>query len=98
MPNQIELEVAAGGPAFLASSETLYPGWTVTINGKPRRFYMTNGAFRGVALDPGANHVVMTYWPEGFLIWTAISIASLILALAGLLFGDSPSGAANPAP
>jgi hypothetical protein len=91
-PNRIELNVVAGGRAFLASSEAFYPGWKVAVNGNPGRFYMTNGAFRGVMLGPGANHITMTYWPEGFLVWTAISIAALLVTLAGLVFGG-PTGA-----
>jgi hypothetical protein len=86
-PNRIELNVGAVGPAFLATSEALYPGWKVTVNGKPTRFYMTNGAFRGVILNPGANHITMTYWPELYLVWAAVSIVALLAALAGLLFG-----------
>jgi hypothetical protein len=97
-PNRIELNVVAAGPAFLATSEVLHPGWSVAVNGKPGRLYMTNGAFRGVMLDPGANHITMTYWPEGFLVWTAISIAALLVALAGLIRGKSafpPTGASS---
>jgi len=86
-PNRVELDVVAAGPAFLATSEVLYPGWSVAVNGEPGRFYMTNGAFRGVMLAPGANHITMTYWPENFLVWTAISIVGLFAALAGLMFG-----------
>lgn len=88
-PNRIELNVVAGGRAFLATSEAFYPGWKVTVNGQPGRLYLTNGAFRGVMLNPGANHITMTYWPDGFLVWTAISIAGLLVALAGLIFGTS---------
>jgi hypothetical protein len=88
-PNRVDLNVVAGGPAFLATSEALYPGWSVAINGKPGRLYMTNGAFRGVMLNPGVNHITMTYWPEGFLVWTAISAIGLLTALAGLFFGNS---------
>ena len=88
-PNRVDLNVVAGGPAFLATSEVLYPGWSVAINGKPGRFYMTNGAFRGVMLNPGVNHITMTYWPEGFLVWTAIGAVGLLTALAGLIFGKS---------
>jgi hypothetical protein len=85
-PNRIDLNVVAGGPAFLATSEALYPGWSVAINGKPGRLYMTNGAFRGVMLSSGTNHITMTYWPEGFLVWTAISAAGLLVALVGLVW------------
>ncbi|MCU1275109.1 MAG: hypothetical protein JWO48_2540 [Bryobacterales bacterium] len=84
-PNRIELSVSTNGPAFLVSSEAHYPGWSATINGKPAPLYMTNGAFRGLLLESGANHVVMTYWPERFLAWAAISIVSLLFVIAGLM-------------
>jgi hypothetical protein len=87
-PNRIELTVVADGQAFLATSEVLYPGWKVAVNGKPGGLYMTNGAFRGVLLNPGANHITMTYWPEGFAVWTAISVAGLLVALSGLILGN----------
>jgi hypothetical protein len=38
-------------------------------------------------LGAGANHVTMTYWPELYFVWAAVSIAALFAALAGLLFG-----------
>jgi uncharacterized membrane protein YfhO len=78
-----------GGRAFLASSEAFYPGWKVAVNGKPGQFYITNGAFRGVMLSSGTNHITMTYWPERFLFWAGISVAGLLLGLAGLAFGES---------
>ena len=83
-PNRIELSVVTNDRAFLASSEVLYPGWTASTNGKPSHLYMTDGAFRGLMLGPGINRVVMSYWPQGFLIWAAISIVSLLLT-TGLL-------------
>jgi hypothetical protein len=85
--NRVDVSEAATGPAFLASSDTLYPGWAATVNGKPVRLYMTNGAFRGLPLGPGTNRIVMTYWPPGFLLWIAVSAVSLLLVIAGLLFG-----------
>jgi hypothetical protein len=86
--NRVELRAVTTGPGFLASSDTLYPGWTATVSGKPARLYMTNGVFRGLALGPGTNRIVMTYWPPGFLLWIAISAMSLLLVIAGLVFGS----------
>jgi hypothetical protein len=88
--HRIELSVVTDGRAFLASSETFYPGWRATINGKPARFHLTNGAFRGLMLDGGVNQVVMTYWPERYLLWAAISIVSVLLTIAGLVLGGPP--------
>jgi hypothetical protein len=88
--NRIEVNVVTDGRAFLASSETLYPGWTATINGKPASFYMTNGVFRGLMLDGGVNRIVMTYWPERYLLWASISVLGLLIAIAGLVLGGPP--------
>ena len=85
--NRVALLVTVSNRAFLASSEVLYPGWTATVNGKDARLYMTNGAFRGLALYPGINHVVMTYWPEHFAAAAAVSVICTILALAGAIWG-----------
>jgi hypothetical protein len=87
--NQVELTVTATKPAFLVSSEVLYPGWTATVNGKRAPLYMTNGAFRGLWLDRGTNQIVMSYWPENFTVWAAISILCALLAGVGAIFGDS---------
>jgi len=87
--NQVALKIVADARSFLASSEPLYPGWTAPVNGQPVRLYMTNGAFRGIWLKPGVNQVMMTYWPQGFLIWAAVSVASLALVSAGLVLGGS---------
>lgn len=88
-PNRVELKVTTDGRAFLASSEPLYTGWRVTVNGKASRFYLTNGVFRGIMLDAGTNRIVMTYWPPRYLIWAAISILSLLVAVAGFIFGSA---------
>ena len=85
-PNRVVVDAEVNGPAFLASSEAMYPGWKATINGAPASIYMTNGAFRGVFLHPGSNQIVMTYWPERFFVWAAISIVSLLIAIAGIVF------------
>lgn len=80
--NQVDLTVNAGGKAFLASSEPLYPGWTVTVNGKPAEFVLTNASFRGLFLEPGVNRIVMTYRPVALPLLAAISGLSLLAAIA----------------
>ncbi|HLK50864.1 MAG TPA: YfhO family protein [Bryobacteraceae bacterium] len=83
--NRVELLVTATGPAFLASSEVLYPGWTATVNGRRVALYMTNGAFRGLALSMGTNRVVMTYRPEHFSAAALVSMICLLAAAGGAL-------------
>jgi Bacterial membrane protein YfhO len=90
-PNSVRLSVRADGPAFLASSEAFYPGWTATVNGKAAQLFMTNGAFRGLWIPAGTNQVVMTYNPKYLLASAAISLLTL-LAAAAAICGEWPGG------
>lgn len=84
--NRLNLTVTATNRVFMASSEVFYPGWRATVNGKTARLFITNGAFRGLWLDPGVNHVVMMYWPEHFTAATAGSGICVIFALAAIMW------------
>ena len=84
--NRVDLTVTAASRAFLASSEVLYPGWTATVNGNEARLYMTNGAFRGLFLEPGENHVVMAYRPERFTAAAIVSLIFVIFALTAMIW------------
>ncbi|HYA16875.1 MAG TPA: YfhO family protein, partial [Bryobacteraceae bacterium] len=79
--NRIALTVTTSGPAFLATSEILYPGWTATVNGTPQPLLMTNGAFRGLFLGAGTSHIEMRYRPMSLVAGALISLASLLPAL-----------------
>ncbi|MGC9947624.1 MAG: YfhO family protein [Bryobacteraceae bacterium] len=83
--NRVALRVTAAGRAFLASSDILYPGWTVTVDGKSAPFYMTNGAFRGVFLNAGMHLVVMKFWPASLATGAIVTALSFMVLLAGLL-------------
>jgi hypothetical protein len=84
--NRVELEVNAPRRSFLASSETLYPGWKATVNSRPAQILPTNVAFRGIPLEAGANDVVMTYFPGILLVSLVVSL--LASAFAILLLWD----------
>jgi hypothetical protein len=98
--NQIQLRVITTGSAFLASSEVLYPGWTVKINDKTAPLYMTNGAFRGIVLNAGTNRIVMEYWPGSLTAGAIVSALSAVLLIAGLVlprrFGGASALARKP--
>jgi hypothetical protein len=93
--NRIQLRVITTGSAFLASSEVLYPGWTVKINNKNAPFYMTNGAFRGIVLNAGTNRIVMEYWPGSLTAGAIVSALSAVLLIAGLVLPRRFGGASG---
>jgi hypothetical protein len=78
--NRVQLDVATTAPAYLATSEAMYPGWEATVNGKLAPLLMTNGAFRGLALGGGASTVVMEYHPKYFALLSSLSVLALFAA------------------
>lgn len=88
--NHVELAVNTQGRGFLVTSETFYPGWKATVNGRPTPILATNVAFRGIPLEAGENRIVMSYFP----VLLAVGLIVSLFACAGtvpLVFGDRPA-------
>lgn len=84
-PQRLELSAVGGGRALLVSSETQYPGWKATVDGKERPVETVNHVFRGVALNDGEERVVLSYEPAAFRLGLFVSL--LVCGLwGGLLF------------
>lgn len=88
--NRLELSVTIDRPAFLVTSEAMYPGWEATVNGISQPLLMTNGAFRGLALAGGTSQIAMEYHPQDFAIGVWISLLACITVIGGLVSDWSP--------
>jgi uncharacterized membrane protein YfhO len=67
-------------------ADVYYPGWELTIDGKPAPIYRVNGFMRGAAVPANAHQLVYTYAPRSFRIGKVVSIAGLALfVFLGLL-------------
>ena len=66
---------------FLVISETSYPGWSATINGKRQRVFRTDGALMGLFVQPGRNLVDFVFRPK----YLVFSLALPLIAVAFLL-------------
>jgi hypothetical protein len=74
----VTLRVDAACPGLLVLSDTYFPGWTATVNGRDRTIYPTNGAFRGVPVAKGTSRVEFRYEPRAFPIGIALAVTGLI--------------------
>jgi hypothetical protein len=83
---EIVLRTMAGSSALLVLSDSYYPGWTATVDGRPATILPANVAFRGVVLPPGAHEVRFAYRPTGWetglwlgggglLVWLGLVVA-----------------------
>lgn len=84
-PNAVT--VRAGGSGLLVLAEVDYPGWRVTVDGRPADLLRVNGVLRGVCLpDEGSHEVVFAFRPPLIYGGLAVSAAGLVaLVLVGVL-------------
>jgi uncharacterized membrane protein YfhO len=80
--NEVIISVHAPTDGWLVLSDTWYPGWSVSIDGKQARLYKANYAFRALEIPSGAHEVIFTYNPLSFKIGGIITL----LVIAGIGF------------
>ncbi len=96
--NRVELDSATTGRSLLVTSEAMYPGWKATVNGVPANIVMVNVAFRGIPLEAGRNHIVMTYLPTNLLVSATITTLALILTALIAIAGPVGAGSSSQLP
>lgn len=77
--NSLELQVKSNSKTFLFLSESYYPGWQATVNGKPTPIYRANYAFRALLLEPGDHQVRFDYNPMSFKIGAGLSLLTIMI-------------------
>lgn len=75
-PSPNEVSIVAPGPGFLILTDSFYPGWKCTVNGKESTIFRANGYFRAVEIGNGQNNVVFRFQPLSFTIglWVCATI------------------------
>jgi len=99
-PNSLEIEIDSGAAGLLVVSDSYFPGWVATMNGKKVPIYRVNLGFRGVRVPAGKSVVNMTYAPVSVPVGIAVSlvtvVAVVLVAAPRPRAGTRPSGR-NPA-
>jgi uncharacterized membrane protein YfhO len=79
-------------------SETYFPGWQASIDGRNAEMYDADGMIRGVVVDRGKHSIVMKYRPRSVMLGGAMTLLGTLLT--ALLFRRSSrrqSGQTSPA-
>jgi hypothetical protein len=77
----VQIEASLDRSGILVLNDTAYPGWNVSVDGRPAAWVEANYMFRGVFLSPGKHTVRFQYQPKSFSRGATISG----LTAAGLL-------------
>jgi hypothetical protein len=82
--NEVQVEVTCQDAGLLVLTDTYYPGWEATLDGKEVPIMRANYLFRGVSIPGGSHTVRFRYNPRAFWLGAAVSLSCLALAA---LFG-----------
>ena len=77
-PSRQEFRVALTDDAIVSTSELMYPGWRVTIDGVDSIPMTSRGFRRSVRVAAGEHTITWTYRPGSFMLGASVSILTLI--------------------
>ena len=78
---RIALKVDVRGESFLVVTDSYYPGWSASVDGKPVTLYATDVAFRGIEVPAGRHEIEMRFRPRVLWWAAAVSLVALLLVL-----------------
>jgi Bacterial membrane protein YfhO len=84
--DEVSIETDSATPSELVLSDTYYPGWHATVDGRPVPVDRVDYMLRGVALPPGSHRVEFTYDPSSFRVgWIVSAVAILAVGVASMV-------------
>ncbi len=78
-PQRAELEVALESPGLVILADLYYPGWELTIDGRPAPIYKVNRLMRGAAVPAGTHRLVYSYAARTFQAGRVLSIVGMVV-------------------
>ncbi len=85
-PDEVVINTDSDGNSMLFLSDTYYPGWTASVDGKQTPIYRADYAFRAVSVPKGSHTVTFSYQPMSFNLGVAGFAAGVIMMIGGMLF------------
>jgi hypothetical protein len=79
--NRVKLTTDTPGPSILRLADLSFPGWKVTIDGKPAKGLTADYLVRAVAVPAGKHAVVWEFHDPAFELGLRISIGAFLLIL-----------------
>lgn len=80
--HRIELNVQGERAALVVLSQSFYHCWRASVDGRPARLWLANGAFQALEVGPGTHRVVLAYEDPMFRAGAGLSVLAAALAIA----------------
>jgi hypothetical protein len=78
-PNRVRIDVTMNCRGLLILSDTAFPGWRATVDGRRSEILEPFGVLRGIVVDKGTHHIEFNYRPVS-------AVAGAALTLLGVVF------------
>src|SRR5579885_136738 len=85
--NALSAEVQMACRGMVVFSETYYPGWRATVDGRPARIYEAYGVLRGVVVDGGKHRIEMHYRPATAYLGAVFTFSGLLSVAVATVAG-----------
>lgn len=82
----VEIAAEMSAPGWVVLSDSFYPGWEVTTDGKPAEILRADCALRAVAVPGGKHQIVFNYRPRTVIYGRIVCAVGLLSVLAGMIF------------
>jgi hypothetical protein len=76
-PSRIVVDSSADRAGYLVLTDTFYPGWKVTVDGRRERIFLANYLFRAVPVEAGRHRLIFTYEPIPYRVGAAMTVSAL---------------------
>jgi hypothetical protein len=81
---RVVIDATANDPSLVVLTDSFYPGWKATVDGKPASIERVDYVLRGVRVGPGHHTIVMRYEPASWRLGWIVSLVALLCLLAAL--------------
>jgi hypothetical protein len=86
-PHRIRLRVNAPSDGWLFLSDTWYPGWSASVDGREAPVFRANVAGRAIRIPAGEHRVEFRYRPVSFVLGCLLAAGGLLLLMTVPLQG-----------
>jgi hypothetical protein len=88
---RVAVRSTADRPALLVLTDTWYPGWTATVDGREATVHRVNYVTRGVAVPAGTHRVELRYEPASWRAGWIVTLLALLAIAAAVVLGTRRS-------
>jgi hypothetical protein len=83
-PNAVTIQAQMQCRGMVILTDTWFPGWSATVDGKRAKIERAYGIVRGVVVEAGSHTIEMRYRPISVYIGAALSLLACGIVLAGV--------------